>query len=112
MEADGAAPNVVQMHYHFGSSNTTFGGAWAGPNFTAGWHTFAVDWEPGSIHWYVDGVLRLSFTQAAAITNLPMYLVLNLAMAGPAQSAWHSVSGPGTPPTGDMQVAWVRVWQH
>ena len=26
-------------------------------NFADDWHTCAVEWEPGSIKWYVDGVL-------------------------------------------------------
>ncbi len=54
---------------------------------TADWHTYAVEWDPAQIQWFVDG--RLTYTRTAATTpwlagtfNKPMYLRINLAVGG------------------------------
>ena len=75
-------------------------GACASGNFAGGWHTFAADWEPGSITYYYDGTMIWQTT--SGITSAPMYLILNLALN---DSASNTV--PAT-----MRVDYVRVWQH
>ncbi len=89
---------TVQGHFHFAGGTD---GPIVGPgNYTGGWHTFAADWEPGSITYYYDGIKIGTFT--SGITSAPMYLILDLALSnGP------SVVAPAT-----MKVAYVRVWQH
>jgi beta-glucanase (GH16 family) len=73
-----------------------------GQDFSAGYHTFGVDWEPGSVSWYVDGVLERHV--AVSITK-PLYLVANLALtAVPAPSASEM---PAT-----MSIDFIRVFQH
>ncbi len=81
-EVLGKDPTTAHMFYHYGANNTVYGGAWSGPDFSAGWHTFAVDWEQNAITWYVDGVKREQDTNASTITNKPMYLLANLAVGG------------------------------
>ena len=66
--------------------------------YTDGWHTFAADWEPGSITYYYDGVDIGSVT--SGITSAPMFIVLDNAAGG-------DISTPAT-----MKVDYVRVWQH
>jgi len=44
-----------------------------------GWHTFAVDWEPSSLTWYVDGVKMFTYT-GSGIPQVPMYFLANLAV--------------------------------
>ena len=70
-------------------------------SFTGGWHTFAADWEPGSITYYYDGTEIWQDT--SGITSAPMYLILNLALDS-------SMSVDLVPAT--MRVDYVRVWQH
>jgi beta-glucanase (GH16 family) len=70
----------------------------AGGNYADSWHTFAADWEPGSITYYYDGTDIGSVT--SGVTSAPMFLVLNNAAGG-------TLSTPAT-----MKVAYVRVWQH
>lgn len=70
------------------------------PGSFGGWHTFASDWEPGSITYYYDGV-RVG--RVAASLSAPMYLLLAYTVA-PA------IFGPSAPAT--MQVDYVKVWQH
>jgi beta-glucanase (GH16 family) len=74
------------------------GNGCSGGNYTDGWHTFAADWEPGSVTYYYDGTDIGSVT--SGITSAPMFLVLDNAAGG-------DLSAPAT-----MKVAYVRVWQH
>jgi len=87
---------------HFHNSAGSQGPIVAVGTYAGGWHTFAADWEPGSITYYYDGAKIGSFT--SGITSAPMYLILNLALS----TAMTSVNtAPAT-----MQVDYVRVWQH
>lgn len=73
------------------------------PALHSGYHTFAVDWEPHSLAWYVDGVKTYSLTLSISST---MYLIANV-----AQLKTPAVNGDsGYPST--MSVDYVRVWQH
>jgi beta-glucanase (GH16 family) len=110
MEMLGSDPGRTTMHYHYRRSNGTHadvGKGWNGPDFSAGWHTFGVDWEPGSIVWYVDGVERASFTDPC-VTDQPAYLVLNLGVGG----TWAGSPDESTALPADLAVDYVRVYQH
>lgn len=104
MEILGNQPDVIHMTYHYSGGGP--GSTWTGSDFSAGWHTFAVDWEPGVITWYVDGVQRWQY-KSSNVTSQPMYLLLNLAVGG---------SWPGSPDSSTVfpsyyDVDYVRVWQ-
>lgn len=71
------------------SSSTSLGGASFGDAF----HTYAVEWEPDVIRWYVDGNLFTSRTSAQWYTNAApgnprapfdqeFYIILNAAIGG------------------------------
>jgi beta-glucanase (GH16 family) len=106
----GNAPNVINMHYHY-QNGTDNGGdngkTWTGPNFSAGWHTYAVDWEPDAITWYVDGVARRTYTDTSHITSKPMYLLANLAVGGD----WPGSPDDSTHFPALYQIDYIRVWQ-
>jgi beta-glucanase (GH16 family)/transcriptional regulator with XRE-family HTH domain len=85
--------------FHFHSTAGGPGACAAGS--TPGWHTFASDWEPGSVTYYYDGVKVGQIT--TGITASPMYIVLDNTVA--------SGSGALAKPA-DAQVAYVRVWQR
>ncbi|MEU3462824.1 family 16 glycosylhydrolase [Streptomyces sp. NPDC006733] len=58
-----------------------------GQSFSDAFHTFAVDWAPNSIKWYVDGNLYQTRTPADLggnrwVFDHPFYLLLNLAVGG------------------------------
>lgn len=111
MEILGSSTNVDRLHVHYVTRSGRPANAGAnrvGPDFSAGWHTFAVDWEPNAIVWYVDGVARWRVTNPSAIPRQPMYLLLTLAVGG---------DFPGSPSAStafpkELRVADVRVWQH
>jgi beta-glucanase (GH16 family) len=87
--------------WNFHSASSAPGGCSDG-TWTGGWHTFAADWEPGSITYYYDGVQVGQVT--SAVTSAPMYLILDLAVSG--------TYGGQTVVPATMMVDYVRVWQH
>jgi len=89
-----------QACYHFHSPS---GGPGACPAAGyVGWHTFASDWEPGSVTYYYDGVQVGQIT--TGITASPMYLILSNTVSS-------TYGGPTVAPA-DLQVDYIRVWQH
>jgi beta-glucanase (GH16 family) len=91
--------SAASWHLH---SDSTGGAADEPGGYPAGsytgWHTFASDWEPGSVTFYYDGqkVGSHAFTVPS-----PHYLILDNAAAGDSN-----------PVPSDMQVDYVRVWRH
>ena len=86
-ELVGKAPNTAYGYLHgllsggFGGRGTTVDM----PNgFANEYHTYAVDWLPESIDWYVDGVLFGSQKKKDKdwVFDHEFYLVVNLAMGG------------------------------
>ncbi len=88
-------------------------------DFSDEWHDCAVEWEPGSIKWYVDGVLYheehswYSKTAGQGEVTYPapfdqnFYLILNLAVGG----SWVGYPDETTSFDTDLQVDYVRVYQ-
>ncbi|HEX2910692.1 MAG TPA: glycoside hydrolase family 16 protein [Chloroflexia bacterium] len=109
MEILGHDTSTVRMHYHYRSSEgdeVDTGENWSGPDFSAGWHTYAVDWEPGAIVWYVDGVERRRYTDQAHIPAEPMYLLADLAVGGD----WPGSPDAHTPFPSTFDIDYMRVW--
>ena len=109
MEILGDQPAETHMNYHYTKSDGSHGNvgnAWTGPDFSAGWHTFGVDWQPGSLVWYVDGVERFRFT-GTQVTSKASYVLLNLAVGG----NWPGSPDASTAFPADYLVDYVRVWQ-
>jgi glycosyl hydrolase family 16 len=78
-------------------------------SFAGGWHTFASDWEPGSVTFYYDGNV-VGRTPAsgtnANIKSKPQYLIMGI---GPHTA--NCCEQPEAIPA-KMTVDYVRVWQH
>jgi beta-glucanase (GH16 family) len=88
--------------YHFHYSGGTAGGCTTVRGAASGWHTYAADWERGSIAYYYDGH-EVGHT-TTGVTSAPMYLVLNLGVSS-------RLSPPPVAPAA-MRVDYVRVWQR
>ena len=104
MEILGHQPDVVHFHIHNGVHP---GQSWTGEDFSQGWHTFAVDWQPDAIVWYVDGVERWRYT-GSAVPAEPSYLLLNLAVGGD----WPGAPDATTVFPAYYDVDYVRVWDR
>lgn len=108
MEILGHQTSTVYMTQHWGTVDNvmSYGGNWTGPDFSAGFHRFAVEWSPSRVDWFVDGVLR--FTTTSNFPHEPMYVVLNLAVGG----FWPGNPTPSTVFPQSLLVDWVRVYQR
>lgn len=100
MESWGSRPNVVAGTIHYGEgwpNNKYTGKEFEFPKNRGidKWHTYALEWEPGELRWYVDGELYQTQNKwyskgkdNAANFSYPapfdqeFYLVMNLAVGG------------------------------
>ena len=77
-----------------------------GPDYTADFHTIALDWEPDKVIWYVD-----EKEQCRVVQHIPqekMYILVNLAVGGD----WPKAPNEDTPFPSSYDVDYVRVYQH
>jgi beta-glucanase (GH16 family) len=77
-------------------------------DLSSGWHTFVLDWEPGSLSWSVDG--KTFFTTATDIPDVPMYFIADLAVTNYAPACLTTSVQPSC--TGSMAIRSVQVWQR
>jgi beta-glucanase (GH16 family) len=98
-----AQADSVRLYVHYDASNRYDSANVLLPTASSAFHTYGVDWEPGSIAWYVDGFLWAHF--AVSITQ-PEYLIADLAVDGklPPNSA---VRYPQS-----LVIRSIEVWQH
>ncbi len=82
-------------------------GSYAVDDFSE-WHTFAVDWLPDRIVFYVDGVERFRITDRNIIPKKPMHLCMQFDQ-GPKKD-WIPAPDATTPEAFSLQVDWVRVY--
>jgi beta-glucanase (GH16 family) len=99
---------VAYFTNHFTGSDGKHGSKGSGkiatPDLSADFHTFAVEWTPEAIVWYLDGVEK--FRSAVGVPHQPMYLLLNLAVGG----AWPVPPDETTAFPASFQVDYVRVY--
>ena len=117
MENVGFEPHRVHgtVHGPGYSGSEGLSGTWQHPQ---GWsiaddfHTFAVDWAPGSITWSVDGQVYHQVTPASTggdpwVFDKPFFIILNVAVGG----AWPGYPDGSTALPQRMVVDYVRVTQ-
>ncbi|EMR03830.1 family 16 glycosylhydrolase [Cesiribacter andamanensis] len=78
--------------------------------FPEGYHTFAIEWEPGEIRWLLDGVLYSTKRTADLLPyqwpfDKDFHFLLNVAVGGNLGGAVDNTIFPAT-----MEVDWVRVY--
>jgi beta-glucanase (GH16 family) len=103
------------IHYDYSGTHGKQGGSYTLPSGTwqSGFHTAAVEWEPGAMRWYVDGVLTYQRTLATTpwldeAFGRPFYLRLNMAVGG----NWPGSPDAATTFPADYVVDYVRVYQR
>ena len=98
-----AQSDSVNLYVHYGAANHFDSSNVYLPTASSAFHTYGLDWEPGSVTWYVDGFLWSRF--AVSITQ-PEYLIADLAVNGklPPNS---SVRFPQS-----LAIRSIQVWQH
>lgn len=122
-EVLGHKTNEAYGTIHYGEPHSEQQGIYkkSGSDFAGDFHTFACEWEPGEIRFFVDGELykrinnwftkRKGFGEVTypAPFDQPFYIILNLAVGG---------NWPGNPDAStkfgknaQMLVDWVKVYQ-
>ena len=91
------------VHMNGGSKQFT----WHGSDLSAGYHTYAVDWEPDHITWYIDGVAYGTLTNTSMIPSIAMYPIINLAVGG----TWGGDPNASTVFPATMDIDYIRIWQ-
>jgi beta-glucanase (GH16 family) len=118
MENVGYEPHLVHGTVHgpgySGGSGIT--GTFMHPqgwSFADTFHTFAVDWSPGSIRWLVDGTVYHQVTRDSVggnewVFDKPYFLILNVAVGG----NWPGYPDASTVMPQEMKVDYVRVYDN
>jgi len=108
MEILGHDPSTVYFTNHYGTpqAHQRNSGKWRGPDFSAGFHVFALEWEPTVLRWHVDGALR--FATDTGVPHEPHVLRLSL----PVGPDWEGKPGSASVFPQRMEIAWVRVYQR
>jgi beta-glucanase (GH16 family) len=68
-----------------------------------------VEWSPSAIIWRVDGVEYFRVTNTQAISNEPMYLILDTEIGAPG--SWPGAPHPSSVFPGTMDIDYVRIYQ-
>lgn len=108
MELLGHEPNRVQLSQHYydlTGAHRKRARSWSGPDFTDGFHTYALSWSQDAIVWYVDGIER--FRSTTRIPREEMYVLVNLAVGGD----WPGAPDVTTEFPSVMEVDYIRVWE-
>ena len=107
----GNQPNKVYMSLHwgtdYGAGHHGDGANWVGPDFSADFHVFGLEWNPDSIVWTIDGVEHHRHT-GDGVPQVAMYVILNLAIGG----SWPGPPDATTPFPGLYQIDYLRTYQR
>jgi len=110
MEVPSETRDRAHFIVHFsrgGDHNDHVYGSYAEDDFSQ-WHTFAIDWLPDRLVFYVDGVERFRVTDRNIIPKTPMHMCMQFDQ-GPKKD-WISAPDATTPASFAMQVDWVRIY--
>jgi beta-glucanase (GH16 family) len=119
MENIGKEPSIVHGTFHGPgySGGNGIGAAYTlsnGQKFSDDFHTFAVEWEPNVVRFYVDGLLYRTQTPADLpagktwVFDHPFFIILNVAVGG----FWPGNPDATTVFPQQMLVDYVRVYQR
>ncbi len=113
MEARGDLPWRISSAVHWGwdvANHQYFSQIYeSGANFQEGYHDYAVEWEVGTVRFYVDGVQHYTlYEPAVGIPGTPKSIVLNLAVGGD----YSGYPDWTTPFPAEFDIDYVRVWQR
>lgn len=98
----------MTLHYPSGETEGQFQKELWGPDLSKGFHTFAVDWRPEKVTWYVDG--KECFRVTEKIPATPMHVIANLAVGGP--DTWPGAPDDSATFPAEYRIDYIRVYQR
>lgn len=110
MEFIGQDQDVVYHTYHYydsdGQLRSTKSQPTPGIDYTSDFHTYAAEWKPGTIIFYVDGIERHRINDPK-VSRQDMYVIANTALGG----WWAGSPDDTTPFPGEYTLDYIRVYQ-
>ncbi|NND90722.1 MAG: family 16 glycosylhydrolase [Granulosicoccus sp.] len=111
MEFIGDDQDVVYHTYHYydaeGNLRSTKSQPTPGIDYTADFHTYAAEWKPGTIIYFVDGIEVHRVTDPK-VSRQDMYVIANTALGG----WWAGSPDALTPFPGKYTIDYIRVYQR
>ena len=111
LEVLGHQPGTAHMTTHYPTptwDDATSSADYNGPDLSADFHTYAIEWSPDRLVWYIDGVERKRDTDPSHIPHAPMFLMANLQVGGD----WPGMPDATTPFPAQLELDYIRVWQQ
>lgn len=107
LEMIGHEPNKIYMSNHRGlwPKTSVDMSSFSGPDFSAGYHIYTLEWAPGWLRWKIDGITRKEVT--TNVPNQPMYLILNTAVGG----KWPGAPDDSTVFPQHFRIDYIHVYQ-
>ncbi len=109
VEMLGHEPSVVYQTYHYYDNwnlRSTPSFQARGPDYSQGFHTYGMKWEPGRITWYVDGKVTNTYSNGN-VASEDMYLLVNLAIGG----NWAGRPDGSTPFPSRFKIDYIRAYR-
>lgn len=102
----GSNPKEISAFYHQANQTKVIQGNVRSPkSYSNGWHTYGLNWQPGSLTWYVDGH---KFKQYNGPTpSVPMYLLADLAV----ENIFDQGPTASTPSSATLAIKDIKVFQ-
>lgn len=112
LEVSGAAPSTISFGNDWGTEQTrrSFGDSFPAPDFSAGFHTIAIEWDENKILWQIDG--KDKFQSLDGVPRQSMFLSLELAVGGGAGSLAARTPDDSTHFPASFDIDYIRVYQH
>ncbi len=111
MEFIGDDQDVVYHTYHYydsdGNLRSTKSDPSVGIDFTSDFHTFAVEWSPSTIVFYVDGIEQHRISDPK-VSQQDMYIIANTAIGG----WWPGSPDESTAFPGEYKIDYIRAYQR
>ncbi len=103
----GSDPSTIFGSTHGSWYNNGISQAFSVANTSTAFHTYGVDWEPDTITFYMDGT-KLGSAPTPSTMNVPMYMLLNLAVGG--SSSWGGAPSASTAFPATMSIDYVHAY--
>jgi beta-glucanase (GH16 family) len=109
-------PNRTGGSYRVNSADdlTADNGACQVIDYSKDWHTWAIDWQPDHIAWFIDSQEcgRLDGSAGTNIPNVPMFLLINLMVDTRWQRDAKLTCGDTCTAIDTLGIEYLRVWQQ
>lgn len=104
-------PSYYAEHGSAWDHEASFGGVHSGPDKSAAFHNYGVDWNPQSMTFYFDDKVVATYNRSSEISQTQaMYLIVNLAIGGWATETGMSIEIDKDQPAW-FEADWIRVWK-